>query len=90
MLEEKDLENIKKSNPNLEKLLKAYDKEPLLAALLLYLSQRPEAFIFEDTGLKVNFDEKILDRSKSRPKAYLVNKVNEESFYDYLRAILCK
>ncbi len=88
--EGKDLENIKKLNPNLEKLLKAYDKEPLSAALLLYLSQRPEAFIFEDTGLKVNFDEKILDRSKSRPKAYLVNKVNEESFYDYLRAILCK
>lgn len=90
ILEEKDLENIIKIHPQMEKLLKSYDQEPLIGALLLYLSQRPEAFIFEEAGLKVNFDEKSLERSEARPKAYLVNKVNEDSFYDYLRAILCK
>ena len=74
----------------MEKLLIAYNEEPLIGALLLYLSQRPEAFIFEEAGLKVNFDEKILEKVNSRPKAYLLNKVNEEGFYDYLRAILCE
>ena len=88
-LEEKDLTTIIKTHPQMEKLLKSYDGEPLIGALLLYLSQRPEAFIFEEAGLKINFDEKILERTESRPKAYMVNKVNEESFYDYLRAILC-
>lgn len=90
ILEDKDLKNIIKNHPQMEKLLKSYDEEPLIGALLLYLSQRPEAFIFEEAGLKVNFDEKILEKVNSRPKAYLVNKVNEESFYDYLRAILCE
>lgn len=89
ILEDKDLKNIIKNHPQMEKLLKSYDEEPLRGPLLLYLSQRPEAFIFEEAGLKVNFDEKILEKVNSRPKAYLVNKVNEESFYDYLRAILC-
>lgn len=89
ILEEKDLKNILKNHPQMEKLLKSYDQEPLIGALLLYLSQRPEAFIFEEAGLKVNFEEKILEKVNSRPKAYLVNKVNEESFYDYIRAILC-
>ena len=90
ILEDKDLKNIIKNHPQMEKLLIAYNEEPLIGALLLYLSQRPEAFIFEEAGLKVNFDEKILEKVNSRPKAYLVNKVNEESFYDYLRAILCE
>lgn len=90
ILEEKDLENILKNHPQMEKLLKTYDQEALTGALLLYLSQRPEAFIFEEAGLKVNFDEKSLESSEARPKIYRVNKVNEESFYDYLRAILCK
>lgn len=90
ILEEKDLENILKNHPQMEKLLKTYDQEALTGALLLYLSQRPEAFIFEEAGLKVNFEEKSLEMSEARPKIYMVNKVNEESFYDYLRAILCK
>lgn len=90
ILSDKDLTDIKKVSPNLEKILADYDEEPLKSALLLYLSQSPEAFIFEEAGLKVNFDEKFLDRSNSRPKAYLVNKVNEASFYDYLRGVLCK
>lgn len=90
ILEDKDLKNIIKNHPQMEKLLKSYDEEPLIGALLLYLSQRPEAFIFEEAGLKVNFEAKILEKVNSRPKAYLVNKVNEESFYDYLRAILCE
>ena len=90
ILSDKDLADIKKTSSSLEKILIDYDKEPLKAALLLYLSQSPEAFIFEEAGLKVNFDEKFLDRSNSRPKAYLVNKVNEASFYDYLRGVLCK
>ena len=90
LLEEKDLKNIIKNHPQMEKLLKSYDQEPLIGALLLYLSQRPVAFIFEEAGLRVNFEEKSIERSGSRPKTYLVNKVNEESFYDYLRAILCE
>lgn len=90
ILEEKDLENIIKTHPQMEKLLKTYDQEALTGALLLYLSQRPEAFIFEEAGLKVNFEEKSLEMSEARPKIYMVNKVNEESFYDYLRAVLCK
>ena len=89
ILDQKDLKKIIKKHPQMEKLLKTYDEEPLIGALLLYLSQRPEAFIFEEAGLKVNFEEKILEKVNSRPKAYLVNKVSEESFYDYLRAILC-
>lgn len=89
VLEEKDLKKIIENHPQMEKLLKSYNQEPLIGALLLYLSQRPEAFIFEEAGLKVNFEEKIIEKVNSRPKAYLVNKVNEESFYDYLRAILC-
>ena len=88
-LDQKDLESIIKNHPQLEKLLKAYDEEPLTGALLLYLSQSPEAFIFDAAGLRVNFDEKILENASNRPKAYIVNKVNEESFYDYLRGILC-
>lgn len=88
-LDQKDLENIIKNHPQMEKLLKAYDEEALTGALLLYLSQSPEAFIFDAAGLSVNFDEKTLENSSNRPKAYIVNKVNEDSFYDYLRGILC-
>lgn len=88
-LDDEDLEKIKNSDPNLARILENYDKEALAGALLLYLSQRPEAFIFDAAGLKVNFDEKSIDHSSQRPKAYLVNKVNEESFYDYLRGVLC-
>ena len=73
----------------MEKLLKAYDGEALTGALLLYLSQSPEAFIFDAAGLSVNFDEKTIENYSNRPKAYIVNKVNEDSFYDYLRGILC-
>lgn len=89
ILNKNDLKNIIENHPQMAKLLKSYDEEPLTGALLLYLSQSPEAFIFEEAGLRINFDEKTLDQASNRPKAYLVNKVNEESFYDYLRGILC-
>ena len=88
-LDQKDLESITKKHPQMEKLIKAYDEEALTGALLLYLSQSPEAFIFDAAGLRVNFDEKIIENATNRPKAYIVNKVNEDSFYDYLRVILC-
>ncbi len=88
-LDQKDLEKIIKKHPQMEKLLKSYDGEALIGALLLYLSQRPEAFIFDAAGLKVNFEEKLIENASNRPKAYRVNKVNEDSFYDYLRGILC-
>ena len=89
ILDKVDLENIIENHPQMTKLLRSYDEEPLIGALLLYLSQSPEAFIFEEAGLRINFDEKTLDQASNRPKAYLVNKVNEESFYDYIRGILC-
>lgn len=89
ILDQKDLEKIIKNHPQTAKHLKTYDEEALTGALLLYLSQRPEAFIFDAAGLRVNFDEKILENASNRPKTYLVNKVNEDSFYDYLRGILC-
>ena len=78
----------KAEGKTLRKVLEDYDGQALTGPLLLYLSQSPEAFIFEERGLRVNFAEKIITKDSKRPKAYLVNKVNEESFYDYLKSKL--
>lgn len=85
----KELENKDKS---LSKILNQYKKidenlREVKACLLLYLLQRPEAFIFEESGLRVS--DKInrgkVERVDTRKKIYIANRVNENSFFDYLR-----
>lgn len=79
------------SDSKLDKILdiakaRPEDSRHLGAALLLYLTQAPEAFIFEENGYKVetNEDAGAIVRSSSRKQNYMANKVNEDSFYDYL------
>lgn len=91
ILDEADLRAVFKENPSLGELLNYYKKSPksLLSPLLLYLLESPEAFIFDELGLRLNKEELTFDMTESRKKAYVVNRVNEESFYDYLRGKLC-
>ena len=65
------------------------EKRFLEAPLLLYLTQAPEAFIFEESGFGVitsDLDGEVgsLYRTNSRKKNYRVTRVNEEAFYDFL------
>lgn len=89
------LEGLRKDNKNkkiIENLLAEKDRRFLYAPLLLYLVEKPEAFIFEETGLKVDDKENVgeMIRVNSRRKVYLVNRVNEESFLEYIEGKLCK
>ena len=79
---------------NLDKILYQYKALPLdsrvmRAPLLLYLTQRPEAFIFEESGFGIYTDDlngelASLYRTDTRKKNFRVTKVNEESFYDFM------
>lgn len=79
---------------NLDTILDEFKNEPLenrllKAPLLLYLTQAPEAFIFEESGFGVitsdlEGEEGSLYRTNSRKKNYRVTRVNEEVFYDFL------
>lgn len=67
----------------------ALENRLLRSALLLYLSQAPEAFIFEESGFGIitnDLDGELgsLYRTNSRKKNYRVTRVNKESFYDFL------
>lgn len=85
------IEKLRNTDRDLETILDEFIKVPeekrfLKAPLLLYLTQAPEAFIFEESGFKVDSDEEkgALKRVSSRKNNYLANKVNEEAFYDFI------
>lgn len=88
----KELENDDKIT---EKILQSYkllpeDLRNLGPSLLLYLVLTPEAFIFEEDGLKIDKKAnrgKVL-RTDRRKKAYIANRVNQESFFDFIKATL--
>lgn len=89
------LEGLPKDYKNkkiIENLLADKDKRFLYGPLLLYLVEKPEAFIFEETGIRVDDKENIgeMIRVNSRRKVYLANRVNEESFLEYIEGKLCK
>ena len=79
---------------NLDTILDEFKNEPLenrllKAPLLLYLTQAPEAFIFEESGFGVitsDLEGEVgsLYRTNSRKKNYRVTRVNKEVFYDFL------
>lgn len=85
---------------NLDTILDEFKNYPLEkrflgAPLLLYLTQAPEAFIFEESGFGVitsDLDGEVgsLYRINSRKKNYRVTRVNEEAFYDFLLGSLWK
>lgn len=94
-LSDERLVNLRGTDPRLNRILEELLKIPaneryLGAALLLYLSQSPEAFIFEENGYRVDSQEEagVLYRSSSRKNNYMVNKVNEDAFFDYLKGSL--
>ena len=71
------------------------EKRFLGAPLLLYLTQAPEAFIFEESGFGVitsDLEGEVgsLYRTNSRKKNYRVTRVNEEAFYDFILGSLWK
>lgn len=89
------LEALDRDNKNkkiIERLGADKDKRFLYGPLLLYLVEKPEAFIFEETGIKVDDEENVgeMIRVNSRRKVYLANRVNEESFLEYIEGKLCK
>lgn len=68
----------------------AKDNRDVSRALLLYMMMVPEAFIFEQKAIKV--DEKV-NRGKiieinSKNKKFIANRVNEESFIDFIKSRL--
>ncbi|MDY3006134.1 nucleoside hydrolase [Anaerococcus porci] len=63
------------------------DQRDISRALLLYMAMTPQAFIFEEKSIKVSED---IDRGRileidGKKKKYIANRVNEKSFYDFLR-----
>jgi inosine-uridine nucleoside N-ribohydrolase len=89
------IKELEGKDENLDIILKTYknldeDLREVGPALLLYLLQVPQAFIFEEEGLKVNLklERGKVERVNSRKKAYIANRVNEESFFDYLKGNL--
>ena len=85
---------------NLDTILDEFKNKPLEerflgAPLLLYLTQAPEAFIFEESGFGIitsDLEGEVgsLYRTNSRKKNYRVTRVNEEAFYDFLLGSLWK
>ncbi len=79
------------SDPVFEKikdLYKAYPKNEreIKAAMLLYMLIKPQAFIFEEKAIKVNedFDRGSIVETNSKNKKYLANRVNDQTFFDFL------
>ncbi|MDO4594646.1 MAG: nucleoside hydrolase [Tissierellia bacterium] len=66
------------------------DQDKFKSLLLFYLFTTPEAFIFEQMGLKVDLKEKRgrVIKDDTREKSLIVNRFNLESFIDYLKAVL--
>ncbi|KWZ98625.1 Inosine-uridine preferring nucleoside hydrolase [Anaerococcus hydrogenalis] len=79
------------SDPVFEKikdLYKAYPKNEreIKAAMLLYMLVKPQAFIFEEKAIKVNedFDRGSIVETNSKNKKYLANRVNDQTFFDFI------
>ncbi|MGO3017570.1 MAG: nucleoside hydrolase [Anaerococcus sp.] len=95
ILNDKILEELPKNDKIVKKILEVYKEKhknlrDLAPVLLLYLVLTPEAFIFEQDGLKVstkNRRGKVI-RTDKRKKAYMANRVNESSFFDFIKASL--
>lgn len=95
VLNDRYLKYISKDDKITRKILNLYKNMPedlrdLGPALLLYLVLTPEAFIFEEDGLKIETKQgrgKVI-RTSSRKKAYIANRVNESSFFDFIKASL--
>lgn len=88
------VKSLKKDRKNAELLGRILENKPrrsFYGPLLLYLMERPEAFIFEEAAIKVDDKENVgeMIRINSRKKAYLASRVNEASFLDYVKAKLC-
>ena len=56
------------------------------AAILLYMVEKPQAFIFEEKAVKINedFDRGTIVEINSKNKKYVANRVNEDTFFDFL------
>ena len=79
------------SDPVFEKIKDLYKSLPknereIKAALLLYMLLKPQAFIFEEKAIKVNedFDRGSIVEINSKNKKYLANRVNDQTFFDFL------
>lgn len=79
------------SDPVLNKIKEIYKMYPknereLKAAILLYMVVKPQAFIFEEKSIKVNeeFDRGSITEISSKNKKYLANRVNDQTFFDFL------
>ena len=79
------------SDPVLNKIKEIYKMYPknereLKAAILLYMVVKPQAFIFEEKSIKVNeeFDRGSITEISSKNKKYVANRVNDQTFFDFL------
>lgn len=79
------------SDPVFEKIKDLYKSLPknereIKAGLLLYMLLKPQAFIFEEKSIKVNedFDRGSVVEISSKNKKYLANRVNDQTFFDFL------
>ena len=79
------------SDPVFDKIKDLYKSYPknereIKAAMLLYMLVKPQAFIFEEKAIKVNedFDRGSIVETNSKNKKYLANRVNDQTFFDFL------
>lgn len=72
----------------IKEIYKMYPKNEreLKAAILLYMVVKPQAFIFEEKSIKVNeeFDRGAITEISSKNKKYVANRVNDQTFFDFL------
>ena len=79
------------SDPVFDKIKDLYKSYPknereIKAAMLLYMLVKPQAFIFEEKAIKVNedFDRGSIVETNSKNKKYLANRVNDQTFFDFI------
>lgn len=72
----------------IKEIYKMYPKNEreLKAAILLYMVVKPQAFIFEEKSINVNeeFDRGAISEINSKNKKYVANRVNDQTFFDFL------
>lgn len=72
----------------IKEIYKMYPKNEreLKAAILLYMVVKPQAFIFEEKSITVNeeFDRGAISEINSKNKKYVANRVNDQTFFDFL------
>ena len=69
-----------------EILKKDYDLRDGSSLILMYLMLQPSAFIFDEKALRVDREDLELIHDNNRKKNYLAIRVNEDSFFDYIKA----